>query len=73
MDKRVTALHVGVFFSLSNFIEKKLKHHVWPKTTLFLRKRIFYVEKCSFSATHDALTFFLKKFEREKKHLRVVQ
>ena len=32
------------------------------------------VEKVSFSTTHDALlvTFFQKKFEREKKHVRVV-
>ena len=38
-----------------------------------MESRSFYVEKGSFSATHDALTFFLKNLRGEKKLLRVVQ
>ena len=56
MDKRVTEeLHVRVFFSLSNFLKKKLEHT--SKTSLFLRKRaILFVEKnVSFSATHEVV------------------
>ena len=32
-----------------------------------MESRSFYVEKGSFSATHDALTFFLKNLRGEKK------
>ena len=56
MDKRVTEeLHVRVFFSLSNFLKKKLEHT--SKTSLFLRKRaiLFVEKKVSFSATHEVV------------------
>ena len=69
MDKRVTEeLHVRVFFSLSNFLKKKLEHT--SKTSLFLRKRaILFVEKnVSFSATHEVVVVlsycvYLKKID----------
>ena len=45
MDKRVTALHVGVFFSLSKFYRKKVKTSCPAENDTFFAKTNFLCRK----------------------------